>query len=201
MPILICQQCGRMFEVAPSREHSARYCSKECQLAATQKKEAKCECCGKEFNPLNRNNPRFCSRICASAAQSGLSLEAYLAKKAQPRQTPTRESICARGLPARAVGGGSLTTDALNVGKSCVKAQTLRGFPHTNFTEEDPGRWNGTGRAGLVPPWSALPRRAPRPVLCGLVERVRGADVDVTERVRQRRELLPPVLREEAGHC
>ena len=73
MPILICQQCGRMFEVTPSREHSARYCSKECQIAATQKKEAKCECCGKEFNPLNRKNPRFCSRICASAAQSGLS--------------------------------------------------------------------------------------------------------------------------------
>lgn len=62
MPILICQQCGRMFEVTPSREHSARYCSKECQIAATQKKEAKCECCGKEFNPLNRKNPRFCSR-------------------------------------------------------------------------------------------------------------------------------------------
>lgn len=38
MPILICQQCGRMFEVTPSREHSARYCSKECQIAATQKK-------------------------------------------------------------------------------------------------------------------------------------------------------------------
>ena len=37
-------------------------------------------------------------------------------------------------------------------------------------------------------------------MLRGLVERVRGADVDVTERVRQRRELLPPVLREEAGY-
>ena len=60
MPILICQQCGRMFEVTPSREHSARYCSKECQIAATQKKEAKCECCGKEFNPLNRKNPHLC---------------------------------------------------------------------------------------------------------------------------------------------
>lgn len=90
MPILICQQCGRMFEVAPSREHSARYCSKECQLAATQKKEAKCECCGKEFNPLNRKNPRFCSRICASAAQSGLSLEAYLAKKKLSQGRPPR---------------------------------------------------------------------------------------------------------------
>ena len=38
MPILICQQCGRMFDVTPSREHSARYCSKECQIVATQKK-------------------------------------------------------------------------------------------------------------------------------------------------------------------
>lgn len=90
MPILICQQCGRMFEVTPSREHSARYCSKECQIAATQKKEAKCECCGKEFNPLNRKNPRFCSRICASAAQSGLSREAYLAKKKRGQGRPSR---------------------------------------------------------------------------------------------------------------
>lgn len=96
MPILICQQCGRMFEVAPSREHSARYCSKECQLAATQKKEAKCECCGKEFNPLNRKNPRFCSRICASAAQSGLSREAYLAKKSADKADPSEgKHLCA----------------------------------------------------------------------------------------------------------
>lgn len=118
MPILICQQCGRMFEVAPSREHSAKFCSKECQLAATQKKEAKCECCGKEFNPLNRKNPRFCSRICASAAQSGLSREAYLAKKSAAKADPRK-------------------------GKHrCVKDPTLRGFPHTNFTEEDPGGWD-----------------------------------------------------------
>lgn len=157
MPILICQQCGRMFDVAPCRKHSAKYCSKKCQLAATQKKEAKCECCGKEFTPLNRKNPRFCSRICASAAQSGLSREAYLAKKAQPRQTPARESICARELPERAAGGGSPTTDALNAGKSCVKDPTLRGFPHTNFTEEDPGGWNGTGRARPLPSRSASP--------------------------------------------
>ena len=30
-------------------------------------------------------------------------------------------------------------TGAPNAGKSCAKAQTLRGFPHTNSTEEDPG--------------------------------------------------------------
>lgn len=97
MPILICQQCGRMFEVTPSREHSARYCSKECQIAATQKKEAKCECCGKEFNPLNRKNPRFCSRICASAAQSGLSREAYLAKKKRSQGRPPQGKASVRG--------------------------------------------------------------------------------------------------------
>lgn len=97
MPILICQQCGRMFEVTPSREHSARYCSKECQIATTQKKEAKCECCGKEFNPLNRKNPRFCSRICASAAQSGLIREAYLAKKKRSQGRPPQGKASVRG--------------------------------------------------------------------------------------------------------
>ena len=92
-------------------------------------------------------------------------------------------------------------TGAPNAGRSGAKVLTLMGFRHTNSTEEDPGGWNGTGRKGPLPPRSASPRRAPRPVLCGLVERVRGADVDVSKRVRQRRELLPPVLREEAGHC
>ena len=47
--------------------------------------------------------------------------------------------------------------DALNAGKSCVKDPTLRGFPHTNFTEEDPGGWNGTGRAWPLPSRSASP--------------------------------------------
>lgn len=37
-------------------------------------------------------------------------------------------------------------------------------------------------------------------MLRGLVERVRSPGVDVSKRVRQRRELLPPVLREEAGY-
>ena len=104
MPILICQQCGRMFEVAPSREHSAKFCSKECQLAATQKKEAKCECCGKEFNPLNRKNPRFCSRICASAAQSGLSREAYLAKKSAAKADPREGKHLCAGVAGKTCG-------------------------------------------------------------------------------------------------
>lgn len=104
MPILICQQCGRMFDVTPSREHSARYCSKECQIAATQKKEAKCECCGKEFNPLNRKNPRFCSRICASAAQSGLSREAYLAKKSADKADPREGKHLCAGVAGKTCG-------------------------------------------------------------------------------------------------
>ncbi len=104
MPILICQQCGRMFEVTPSREHSARYCSKECQIAATQKKEAKCECCGKEFNPLNRKNPRFCSRICASAAQSGLIREAYLAKKSAAKADPRKGKHLCAGVAGKSCG-------------------------------------------------------------------------------------------------
>lgn len=104
MPILICQQCGRMFDVAPSREHSAKYCSKKCQLAATQKKDAKCECCGKEFTPLNRNNPRFCSRICVNAAQRGLSREAYLAKKSADNADPREGKHLCAGVAGKTCG-------------------------------------------------------------------------------------------------
>lgn len=31
MPILICQQCGRMFEVKRYFAETAKYCSKECK--------------------------------------------------------------------------------------------------------------------------------------------------------------------------
>ena len=94
MPILICQQCDRMFEVTPSREHSARYCSKECQIAATQKKEAKCECCGKEFNPLK--NPRLLPHL-LPAQLKRLAGKRISQKKSAAKADPHRESICARG--------------------------------------------------------------------------------------------------------
>lgn len=36
MPILICQQCGRMFEVKRYFAETAKYCSKECKDKAAQ---------------------------------------------------------------------------------------------------------------------------------------------------------------------
>lgn len=104
MPILICQQCGQSFEVSPCREHSAKFCSKKCQLAATQKKEVKCECCGKEFTPLNRHNPRFCSRICAGAAQIGLSREAYLEQKNADKADPREGKHLCAGVAGKSCG-------------------------------------------------------------------------------------------------
>lgn len=70
MPILICQQCGQMFEVDPCREHSAKYCS----------------------------------RICASAAQSGLSREAYLAKKSADKAGPREGKHLCAGVAGKSCG-------------------------------------------------------------------------------------------------
>lgn len=141
--------------------------------------------------------PHLCQRSAKRLEPGSVSRK----KKARTRQTPARASTCALGLPARAAGGGSPTTGARPAGKSCVKVPTLRGFRHTNFTEEDPGGWNGTGRRGPLPPRSASPRRTARPVLCGLVERVRSPGVVHEKRLRQRCAVLPELLREEAGHC
>lgn len=133
MPILICQQCGRMFEVAPSREHSAKYCSKECQLAATQKKEAKCEYCGKEFTPFNRNNPRFCSRICASAAQSGLSREAYLAKKSADKADPREGKHLCAGVAGKSCGRWITDYRCPECWEKLRKSSDAEGLPSYEF--------------------------------------------------------------------
>ena len=153
MPILICQQCGRMFEVAPRREHSARYCSKECQLAATQKKETKCECCGKEFNPLNRKNPRFCSRICASAAQSGLSREAYLAKKSADKADPREGKHLCVGVAGKSCGRWITDYRCPQCWEKLRKGSDAEGLPSYEFHERRSGgrEWDWKGRAPAFP--------------------------------------------------
>lgn len=93
MPILICQQCGRMFEVTPSREHSARYCSKKCKDKAAQTRgPQKCKCCGKEFPA--KGNAAFCDKACGYAFRAGVSREEWLEAHPQSNQSTLFKRKC-----------------------------------------------------------------------------------------------------------
>lgn len=77
MPILICQQCGRTFEVKRYFAETAKYCSKECKDKAAQTRgPQKCKCCGKEFPA--KGNAAFCDKVCSYAFRAGVSREEWL---------------------------------------------------------------------------------------------------------------------------
>ena len=70
---LICQTCGKIFEVIPSRKNVAKFCSLECSKNNRGKKHPlykeriirRCEFCNKEYEvALTSKTPRFCSRKC-----------------------------------------------------------------------------------------------------------------------------------------
>lgn len=71
---LICKQCGKEFEVWPSRVRDGRkYCSNECRLES-QKRQVTliCEQCGKEFSvkPSRvREGTKYCSYECYSESR------------------------------------------------------------------------------------------------------------------------------------
>jgi len=68
---IICEYCGKIFNVNSSRIKTARYCSKECYSNAGNdkryiRKKIKCKQCGIIFIVSNnrRNTAKFCSKKC-----------------------------------------------------------------------------------------------------------------------------------------
>lgn len=104
MPILICQQCGRTFEVRPSVVERAKYCSKACKdKAAHTRPQLKCNCCGNEF--ISRNNKqKYCSTICFNAAKSGMTREAYLELKKVKKKDPRKSLHLCAGIGGKSCG-------------------------------------------------------------------------------------------------
>lgn len=104
MPILICQQCGRTFEVRPSVVERAKYCSKACKdKAAHTRPQLKCNCCGNEF--ISRNNKqKYCSTICFNAAKSGMTREAYLELKKVKKKDPRKGLHLCAGIGGKTCG-------------------------------------------------------------------------------------------------
>lgn len=65
-----CQQCGKTFQVRTYRASTAKYCSKDCHLAAQRKDQVECTCkiCGKPFwiraSKIKRGWGKYCSHEC-----------------------------------------------------------------------------------------------------------------------------------------
>lgn len=64
---LICEQCGKMYRVSPSRK-SSRFCSTQCHDAARRFPLKYCKVCGKQIPYKNRE---YCSRSCMSTGEKG----------------------------------------------------------------------------------------------------------------------------------
>ena len=146
MPLGVCRHCQRHFIVKPALAGTAKYCSKECKDAAARTvSHAGLQVCGREFKP--NGHKIFCDKAVGMLSEPGCPEKSGL--KSIHRTIRQRFSSVS---VTPAEGRRTDRTGAPNAGRSGAKAQTLRGFPHTNFTEEDPGAWNGTGRDGPPAP-------------------------------------------------
>ena len=65
---LVCQQCGKEFEVKASLANQ-RFCSRKCQFAG-KKEVVVCEQCGESFEAYKKAKRRFCSKSCAITAKN-----------------------------------------------------------------------------------------------------------------------------------
>lgn len=132
MPIVICQQCGRMFEVRPCKAQKAKYCSKACKdKAAHTRPRIKCKCCGSEF--ISRSNKqKYCSNICFNAAQSGMTREAYLALKEIEKADPRESMHLCVGIGGKTCG--KLIPEGFRRCPECWKK--LRGSSEVDDTSE-----------------------------------------------------------------
>ena len=69
MITLICQQCGKNYDVMPYRKNITKYCSVNCRYPAIT---ALCECCGKTYRiwPSRKTRSKYCSKICQNGEQT-----------------------------------------------------------------------------------------------------------------------------------
>lgn len=88
MPVIECDNCGKMFDRKPSQMNTENYCCRACFLRAKGRinEERPCEHCGTVFRPKRvRENQRFCSKRCAD-----------LAKMRSPQDSPQHPTASAR---------------------------------------------------------------------------------------------------------
>lgn len=69
---VICQQCGKTFEVFPSQFKTAKYCSDSCRYQ-NRKIKLNCKWCGKPFEVFKgrANTAQYCSRSCLASSKVG----------------------------------------------------------------------------------------------------------------------------------
>lgn len=79
MPYVVCEQCGKVFQVKAFFFGKAKYCSKACKDAARKTlAPIICKGCGKEFMPITAT-VTFCDKPCRYAHQAGITREEWIA--------------------------------------------------------------------------------------------------------------------------
>lgn len=75
MPVVLnCEVCGDEFEVPPSREDNAKYCSQDCYGKSVERDEDNyteytCQQCGDVFEALKSRDRDYCSKRCSLDSQ------------------------------------------------------------------------------------------------------------------------------------
>lgn len=66
MPTILCQTCGKPFEVEPSRESRTKYCSKKCSGLRADCVTLSCKTCGNTYKARasRKATSKYCSRKC-----------------------------------------------------------------------------------------------------------------------------------------
>lgn len=70
-----CKFCKKQFEDYSSAERV--YCSRECFILNTRRKEKICGFCGKRFHPLTNTFGKFCSRRCSAISHRDLTRQIF----------------------------------------------------------------------------------------------------------------------------
>ncbi len=71
---IVCETCGKQFEVPECREDTRKYCSKECHNESMRRSKKTCLFCGNVYRPTSSSNVGYCSIQCSASARKATRL-------------------------------------------------------------------------------------------------------------------------------
>lgn len=160
-----CQYCGKIFQVHPCRENTAKYCSHYCSGMGIRKcgensymwkggeKEVKCFFCGESIkrkpSELKKYKKSFCGKECLSKYQRTIKGEKH------PNWGKKRLDMMGVNNPSWNGGTSFLDKSRHSDPKYIDWRKTV--FSRDNYTCQGCGRYNGYLEAHHIKPWRDYP--------------------------------------------